>query len=233
MIASVLDRTECRWTIGVGLPIAMILLDPVVFQSRMVGVGTPILGAVKPFCYLATATAVLAASFWWLRPRPSAFASGIFVGSAVFATLLGLAIFPFSAFGILMFGIGLLGFTPFLMAVVFFRAARVAFPPPMERDRRLLAFAVGVAVFLGVPAAAQAAASRAWRQSLAEIASPDAETTARGVERLRRWGIIVDLDGLIGAYMREGDATRRARIANAYHDLTGTDAAQRASELVD
>jgi len=193
----------------------------------------PILGRVKPFCYVATAIAVSVAILFLWRRRPSAFVSGILGGGAVFATVLGCAILPFSALGVLLLGLGLLGFTPFLMAAVYSRMAKAAFPPATASSRRLVAFALGITVILGVSSAAQAAASRALRQSLADISTADAALAGRGVERLRRWSMILDLEGLIAAYVDETDPDRRARIASAYHELTGQDAARRAGELND
>jgi len=228
-----LDRAAVRWTIGVGLPVAMILLDPAVFHSRIFGVGMPILGRVKPFCYVATAIAVSVAVLFLSRRRPSAFVSGIFGGSAVFATVLGCAILPFSALGILILGLGLLGFTPFLMAAVYSRLAKAAFPPATAGGRPLAAFTLGVTVILGVSAGIQIAASGAMQESLADISAADVALAGRGVERLRRWSMILDLEPLIAAYVDETDPDRRARIASAYHELTGQDAAQRAGELAD
>jgi hypothetical protein len=233
MVGRFLDRVWVRWAVGVALPVGMILLDPAVFHSRVFGVGMPILGAVKPFCYVATAMAVCAASLWLRRPQPSAFASGIFAGGALFATALGCAILPFSALGVLFLGLGLLGFTPFLMAAVYSRAAKAAFPRAAARGARVVTFALGVIVFLGVPAGVQAAASRALRRSLADIASSDAALAGRGVERLRRWSTVLDLELLIAAYRDETDPGRQARIAAAYGELTGQDAAQRAGKLAD
>jgi hypothetical protein len=233
MIGRFLDRAGVRWSIGVALPVAMILLDPAVFHSRMFGVGMPILGRVKPFCYVATAIAVFVAILFLSRRRPSAFVSGIFAGSAVFATVLGCAILPFSVLGVLILGLGLLGFTPFLMAAVYSRLAKAAFPPATAAGRRLAAFALGVTVILGVSSAVQVAASRALQTSLADISAADAALAGRGVERLRRWSMILDLERLIAAYVDETDPDRRAGIASAYHELTGQDAAQRAGELND
>jgi hypothetical protein len=228
-----LDRAAVRWSVGVALPVAMIVLDPAVFRSRISGVGLPILGGVKPFCYTATAIALLAAVLWFRRPRPSAVLSGIFAGGALFATILGVAILPFSALGVVILGLGLLGFTPFLMAAVYSRAARVAFPPALNGTRRGAAFALGLILVLGLPAAVQVEASRAFRRSLSDLTSADAGSAKRGLKRLRRWSILLDLEGLMAAYMGETDPARQARIASAYQVLTGQDAAHRAAELAD
>jgi hypothetical protein len=235
MIGRWLDRRSVRWTTGVVLPIAMLLLDPAVFHSRMFGVGLPILGRVKPFCYVATFLAISAFAFWSRRPRPepSAFVSGIFAGGAVFATALGCAILPFSLIGIILLGLGLLGLTPFLMAATYARAAKVAFPGDLPRHRRQAAFALGFLLMLGVPTAVQTEASRTLTVTLTQVASGDPVAATRGVERLRRWWPLLDLELLIAAYLAETDPARQARIADAYRQLTGQDAVTRATELSD
>jgi hypothetical protein len=231
MIGRFLDRPAVRWAIAVALPIAMLVVDPAVFHSRVIGIGMPLLGRFKAFCYTATLIAVVVAIVWLWRPRPSAFASGIFAGGAVFAVALGCAILPFSALGVLFLGLGLLGFTPFLMAAVYSRASKEAFPRPASR--RWAVFVLGASALLAVPAGVQAGATLALRESLVDIASPDAAVAGRAVQRLRRWSVVLDLEHLIVAYAKEEDPNRQARIAAAYHELTGQDAAQRAGELVD
>jgi hypothetical protein len=231
MAQRLLDRPPARWTIAVALPIAMILLDPAVFHSRVFGVGMPILGRFKPFCYTATLIAVVSAAAWLWRPRASALGSGLLAGGALFAAALGCAILPFSALGVLFLGVGLLGFTPFLMARVYARCAKDAFSG--TTGFRWAAFALGVAVVLGVPLVVQAEASRALQQSLSDLASADPTTNGRGIERLGRWSPVLDYEQLIGAYVKEADPNRQARIAAAYRELTGVHAANRAVELMD
>ena len=228
-----LDRKGARWAIGVVLPVLMVLADPAVFNSRVFGVGMPVLGGVKPFAYVATCLAICALSLWLRRSQPSGVASGVFAGGALFATGLGVAILPLSLLGSLFLGVGLLGFTPFLMAAVYARAAKAAYPSKAAEKPRVAAFALGVIVILGIPAAVQVAGAAALRQSLADIVSEDASSDERGVARLRRWSLLLDLERLIPAYTNETDSSRRARIAAAYRQLTGRDAASRAAELVD
>ena len=125
-VGTFLDGTGVRWTIGVALPIVLIAVDPAVFHSRVFGVGLPILGVLKPFCYTATGLALVFFVVWLIRTQPSAFTSGAFAGATLFAVLLGTAILPFSLLGIFFLGLGLLGLSPFLMAAVYWRAARAA-----------------------------------------------------------------------------------------------------------
>ena len=232
-VGTFLDGTGVRWTIGVALPIVLIAVDPAVFHSRVFGVGMPILGVLKPFCYTATGLALVFFVVWLIRTQPSAFTSGAFAGATLFAVLLGTAILPFSLLGIFFLGLGLLGLSPFLMAAVYWRAARAAFPSRDTSNRRWLLWSAGMVLLLGMPSAVQGGASRAFRQSLADITSADAASVARGTERLRRWSPLLDLEGLLLAYADEQDASRRAQIAATYHQLTGQDAAERFAQLVD
>jgi hypothetical protein len=233
MIDRHLDRSGFRWAVAVVLPVALILVDPAVFHSRIFGVGMPILGRVKPFCYAATAIAVMTAAVWLRRRQPSAFSSGVLTGGALFAIVLGCALLPFSALGIFFLGLGLLGFTPFVMAAVHLKVAREAFPGATAHGRRWLAFALGAAIALGVPAGVQWAAARSLRESLADVASADPALARRGVERLHRWSILLDIESLVQAYRSETDTNRQARIAAAYQELSGRDVERRAVELND
>jgi hypothetical protein len=112
MIAHFFERNSVRWIVGVVLPLLMIALDPLVFRSNGLSVGMPIFGHLKPYGHVATGVAILMMAVWLIRPRPSAFASGVFAGGGFFASILGLAIFPFSILGAMFLGMGLLGLTP-------------------------------------------------------------------------------------------------------------------------
>lgn len=229
---NLLDRAGVRWSIGVALPIAMILLDPAVFQSH-VSFGPAILGGVKAFCYVATGLALLTFVIWMMRPHQSALTGGIFAGAAIFATTLGFVLLPFSMMGILFFGVGLLGLSPFLMALVFARAAWTVLPREAPKRRRSALFLSGLLLVFGIPSSIQQTSSLVFEQSLMDIASDDALVSTRGVERLRRWSVLIDLERIVDEYVKETEPTRQARLGAAYQRLTGQDAAHRAAELAD
>jgi hypothetical protein len=114
------------WTFGVGLPIVCIAADPIVFRSwgfREDG----LLSGYTIFCYALSSVSILAMAAWLLwgnklgELRP--FLGGLFLVAAAISTLVGVVISPLSAFGILFYGLGLLGFVPLFSGFVFLRNA--------------------------------------------------------------------------------------------------------------
>jgi hypothetical protein len=106
------------WSFGVVAPIAVAILDPLVFK------GEGILRTWAPLGYaaIATGTGLLA---YCLYARPASdFLAGALFGFAAIAAGIGLLLFPFSVVGLLIAGIGVLGFTPFLTAWAFVRAGK-------------------------------------------------------------------------------------------------------------
>lgn len=114
------------WTFGVGLPIVCIAADPIVFRNWAASDPSDVLlFKYKIFCYVLSATSILAMAAWLLwgsklgELRP--FLGGLFLVAAMISTLVGVAIAPFSAIGIVFYGLGLLGFVPLFSGFVFLR----------------------------------------------------------------------------------------------------------------
>lgn len=111
------------WTFGVGLPIVCIAADPIVFRNW--GGDTTLLSDYKIFAYTLSSVSILAMAAWFLwgsklgELRP--FLGGLFLVAAAISTLVGVAIAPFSAIGIIFYGLGLLGFVPLFSGLVYFR----------------------------------------------------------------------------------------------------------------
>jgi hypothetical protein len=83
------------------------------------------------------------------------------------------------------------------------------------------------------PSLAQAAVDRELTRATEQALSPDPAEAARGVERLRRCRLVADWDRLVWAYRSEGDEARRARLAQAYQELTGAEIEHRLERLLD
>jgi len=226
-----LDREKTAWVAGVALPIAMVILDPAVFRSQVFGL-VPFYGAVKPFGYVAIACGVAAVVRHLLSTGPSAFVAGCLAAGSVFAFGLGLALLPLTFMGTFFFGVGLLGFTPFLSAVVVGRRARMAYREDATR-RRSIRFLVGFILFFGVCATVQWRATVALKSSVEAICSGQPEQAAAGTSRLERWQLLLDVDQLVRVWMAEKDLARRQRLTEAYQRVTGEDIRQRAIEIDD
>ncbi len=106
---------------GVMLPVLCIAYDPMVFRNS---------GDLRVIGYLTIATQILALVTWmtigWWLGRGSAVFSGFLFVGAVVSGIIGVLLAFFSTIGLLFYGIGMLGFTPFLTCVVFSRNARQA-----------------------------------------------------------------------------------------------------------
>lgn len=213
-----LGRPSTAWAIGVVLPLAMLLLDPTVFRG---GEGMrPFLGGARPFGYAAIAAGMALTAVDLLSRRGKAAVAGALAAAALFSAGLGLLLLPLSAIGLLAMGIGLLGFSPFLCAAVLGYRACSAFGGAPLRHRTAHA-ALGFGLFFIGCAGTQSVADGVWDRAVAEIRSDDPRASLAGAERLRRWSVLLDADGLADAWRAEPDLAKKERIAAAYLRLTG------------
>jgi hypothetical protein len=121
-----LSQRKFDWCFGVGLPIVCIAADPIVFRSWMFdGPNEGLLIDYRIFSYALSSVSILAMATWLLWGRKLGevrpFLGGLFLAAAAISTLVGIYLLPYSAFGIIFAGLGLLGFTPLFSGFVFFR----------------------------------------------------------------------------------------------------------------
>ena len=219
---------------GIALPVICLLLDPIVFQSSL-PVGEPLLGRHAIAARVAMGLAFLSLSVWMLIGWPRAFMGGLLAGSAIFATLLGLVLLPFSIMG-LFFVVGILGFSPFLTAFVFWRNAVRAFRWAREGTtelRVLIPAAVGLAISCGSPWAVQSYVTHETSRALEMVQSDNTAEAADGLSVLKRFRALANFDRLVFAYQAEKDEARRERLAAAYKDLTGAEIEHRLVKIRD
>jgi hypothetical protein len=109
---------------GVIGPVICLLLDPIVFR------GEGYLADIATISYISIAIGVVVFTLWIAstscNPIISHIIGGILLGGSLVALLFGLVLLPASILGILFWGMGLLGFIPFLTAVAFFEQGRRA-----------------------------------------------------------------------------------------------------------
>lgn len=105
---------------GIIIPLICITADPIIFKGWE-GFTTRhgILSRYREFAYTFMAINIITLLFYIVSKRNSLLMSGCFFAGGIFACVLGLRIFPLSLVGILFYGMGLLGFTPFLSAFVY------------------------------------------------------------------------------------------------------------------
>jgi hypothetical protein len=122
---------------GLLAPVFCVLMDPIVFFSHAHNVRT--FSPYSLYAYILIAIEIVALLLIMINQRKSATLAAILTGplfvGAAFSIGLGIAILPLSVPG-LIFGIGILGFTPFLTALVYLRngvrsiqAVRFGFKP--------------------------------------------------------------------------------------------------------
>jgi hypothetical protein len=211
---------------GIALPVICLYFDPFVLQAD---IGEPLLGRYAVSARVAISLGLLSLSAWMLIRWPPALMAGLLAGGAIFATLLGLVLLPFSIMGLLMF-IGVLGFSPFVTAFVFWRNAVAAYRRTHQsriNGRVLIPVAVGLALYCAGPCAMQWYVTRAVEM----VKSHHLAEAAQGLSVLKRFGVFANYDLLVFAYRAEKDAERRQRLAEAYKELTGTEIGHRLARL--
>lgn len=216
-----LGKPSTAWAIGVVLPLAMVLFDPIVFRgSGNVLSDPPMLGAARPYCYAAIGAGMALTAFDLLSRRAKAAVAGALAAASLFAGGLGLLLLPFSLAGILAMGLGLLGLTPFLCSAVLGYRAVQAFRGEPARHREAHA-AAGFGLFFIACAGVQRGTSAVWERAVAEIRSDDPGLSHAGAERLTRWSVLLDAKQLVEPWRGERDPAKKERIAAAYRRLTG------------
>ncbi len=226
--------------IGVIAPVLCFIFDPVVFNNRFGDVPLSLdLYRFKLLVYLFSGLAILTLSLWLILKERSGSLSAVFAGillsGAVCSLLIGIVILPLSMIGLL-FLIGILGFTPFLVFFVYLRNAARAFNTAkrlVQQSQIMGLVLLGVLVVSSPPALLQWQISRLVTQSMNDLLRGDVHTAESATERLRYVAWAADMDQVVVAYSRETDETRRATLAKAYQEITGKDITTRSLGLLD
>ena len=156
----------------------------------------------------------------------------------VFAWSVGLALAPFSLFGLLLYGIGIFGFTPFLTAIVYLRNSR----------RALRAEKVGAAGFAdalipvsgmllvaGLPLLLSIQIHLMVSRGVSEILEGDSQHATFAAQRLAplRFFAGSELDQIVNAYSVASDERRKELLKSCYQVITGESIESRQSIVAD
>lgn len=177
----------------------------------------------------------------WLRfrlrlGRASAAISGVLLAGAMFAGVLGVVLFPFAILGILALGIGLLGLVPLLTAHVYFRHGMAAYnraTAQFGRQSLVEALLWGAMLVYILPALIQTKITLTTQTAIKQIIEGSDAISEDAVERLQPYKWVADFDPLRRAFELEENATRKSRIAQDYHRLTGHNISDGLSRLFD
>jgi hypothetical protein len=218
---------------GIGLPLICLWNDPIVFRSG--GFGRPLLGPYTTVAAVAIGLGLISLTAWLSIRRPPALFAGLMCGSAIFAALLGSVLLPFSIIG-LVFVIGILGFSPFATAFVFWRNAVRAYRKAREsgaRTHRLALATTGLLITCGGPWAVHVYVTHEVSQAIEMALSADPTKAVPGITVLKWFWWSADFDRLVFAYEAEKDTKRRERLAAFYKELTGEEIEHRLAILRD
>jgi hypothetical protein len=109
------------WIMGVFMPMVCFFFDPIVFSD------SGLLETYKIPAYLLAYSAIMATAASLLfgnRLKSAGMAVGMILSvAAIVSAFIGVILFPLSVIGLFWWLIGLLGFTPFFSAIVFWRNA--------------------------------------------------------------------------------------------------------------
>jgi hypothetical protein len=217
---------------GVIVPLLCLIFDPAVFKSSDGFFQGGLLSQFRVFAYVAIGIGVSALALWLffqqrMKQWGAAF-SGIFRIGYLSSALLGIVLIPFSIMGILLGGIGILGFLPIITSFTFHRnwhrarqAAKLQTP---EKSTRKIAIAAAL-LTLALPAFLQWQTSRYVSQSIQEIIAGDTQTAYNAAERLQ-WAFWCSDEcyfPLAFAYRHSKDEATKTRLATIYQLLAGKD----------
>lgn len=198
---------------GVVAPPLCLAFDPVVFTGPR---SSELVVPAKLFICLEAGGMLL----WLVLGGRGSFRAPLFAGflgaGACFALVLGIAILPLSVFG-LMFGIGILGFTPFLTCFAFSRATVRS----LTRSEDLMYGPLRVAILMAgcLLAAVPPIGIQRMAERELELLMADPSRPAGWGERFG----LLESERLLAAYEGAGDPVRRKALAGLYRRLTAND----------
>jgi hypothetical protein len=218
---------------GVFAPLLCIIYDPFVFRYSPL-ITTSHLVEYRVFAYIGIILGTITLTSWLtfgsrIGYRWIGFFAGILLFGALFASAGGLLLLPFSVFGLLLYGIGLLGFIPFVTGFVFLRNGlrALSYKEQMQSfsERRLfwVSIVLGLSMIIAIPIVAQWQTSQIVSQGVQLILSGNDTASEKGVQSLKSafWCDNACYKKIVDAYLKEKDETRRTVLAKAYQEITG------------
>lgn len=213
------------------LPLLCLVADPFVFKGLGPLRNQAILGDYQLLAYLVTTVEIGLFLMWRtfrlkLRPYAPAFA-GFFITAAIFSTVIGLAILPYTVIGLVLV-VGVLGFIPFLTAFVFLRtgirATRIQVTAASLRLRFAVAVLSGVLV-IALPMFTNMAVETAIDATVDSMIAGDGTQAQLAAIRLRKFQFVPGkyTDRIAVAYSHEIDPVKRSTFNAVYRDITGED----------
>lgn len=224
---------------GIIGPIVCFIIDPMVFRRTFIG---GVLVDFYLFAYLGAGigilTLILQLSWGKRLRRTGGVVAGVLLSGALVALLIGLLILPYSAFGILLYGFGLLGLIPFPTSLVFFRNGIRALRQTQNRMTKSslrLSITLGIIIAIVIPGIANWGSSRFVAHSIDAILSGDAQQSEASIQRLKHafWCNVSCFDDIVEYYDGRlfNNNSERERLIKAYKEITGDNLEGRRREI--
>lgn len=221
---------------GILFPIICLIADPGIFTSSFLSVtNQAMLKAYVIFSFGFMAIQMIALSYWLLGGRPFAVLAGCLIAGSIFSLALGIVLLPLSLFGLIAV-IGILGFTPFFTAIVYFRNGfRILKEINVTESKRAWApwAVIGFCASLLVPFTTQYGISLTAEKYTAAITSNSGTDRTKAISVLKTLNRVIDTDTLVNSYNSETSTEKKQFIADAYLEITGHNIKERLMELDD
>lgn len=224
-------RSQIKFDVVCGVigPLLCFIFDPIVFKSGFAG--PALLPEYQTFVYLFSGIELVLLCLWLvLGPGPE-FANSI-LGGALLAggwmcLLIGCLLVPFSVMGLVL-GVGILGFTPFVAAIVYARNGWRAIRSDAKQSSqftRATGAVCGILLVFGISLTISIQVRAAVYKSIDDIIRADAFHASHAVQTLMVLGYFAetDLQPIVQAYRSERDEARKQLLRNCYRELTGKD----------
>lgn len=238
---------------GIVAPVLCFFFDPIVFKD---GLGAALFHQFQSFVYMVSAFEILMLIAWLscgrLLQRRTRLVGGVLAAGALLCGLIGIAILPYTLMGLLIFGIGIFGFVPFLTGLVYLRNARSAFqtanddpvksleplatkPNWSGRHRWIGPTVAGCVLALGLPAGLNLVAARFVTTAMNTVVNADPQRADLAIEKLKylQFLAVPNLDELVSAYAAETDPARKEELSRRYAKLSGRDIDERLRIMLD
>ncbi len=223
---------------GVVAPVLCFFFDPIVFKADFT---EGLFSSYQAYAYMVSGVEMLLLLTWliWgkqLRPR-TGLVGGILMAGALFSAVIGVLILPFSLLGLVL-GIGILGFIPFLTALVYYHNGRQALQSARDNfpDRSWVrTVALASLLVLSAPAAVNLIASRFVSASMNDVIYGNPQSADLAVDQIKflRFLARPEVDQLVSAYLAETKQSRKSELKQRYSRLTGEDLEERLRILAD
>jgi len=215
---------------GIVGPVLCFYFDPIVFQGGFVG-GEPLFPTYQVFVYLFSGIEIVLLCFWLMQRSHSKFSNavvgGALISGGIFCAVIGCMLAPFSLLGLLL-GIGILGFLPFVTAIVYLRNGWRALKADSNSKSTLTlitGFVCGALLVSSLSGLLAVRIHATVTKCVDDVVRTDPVRAPQAAHKLSLLKFVAsaDLDRIVRAYISETDPKRREILKSSYRQITGED----------